>query len=48
MESEIEIAKTIENLTKIAKATEEALSKMQAPSTKVDQRMDQVSMFRDF
>jgi len=42
MENEADIAKLIEKLTKGTKDVEEQLSKMAAPNTKVDGRMDQV------
>uniref|UniRef100_A0A914HXQ1 Structural maintenance of chromosomes protein n=1 Tax=Globodera rostochiensis TaxID=31243 RepID=A0A914HXQ1_GLORO len=42
LESEVEISKLIEQLSKTTKTTEESLSKMQMPSAKVDERMDQV------
>lgn len=42
LEDENEISKHVANLKKAAKEVEDQLSKMTAPSTKVDERMDQV------
>ncbi|KAL3110053.1 hypothetical protein niasHT_015656 [Heterodera trifolii] len=41
LENESEISKLIEKLTKTAKATDDELGKLQTPSARVDERMDQ-------